>query len=248
MALSSAAAGFAKRVDEYVAGRPDYPTETIASLPQAETIIELGAGTGKFTQFLIGRAKRIVAVEPLPEMAARIPQGGTTGIEVLHAKAETVPLPDGVADLVCCATSFHWFDYPEATDEIHRLLKPGGHLALLWNRRDETVPWVAAFSKLIESYSKGARRYGSGHWRQILTNPKFEQAAEHRVPFSHPMPVSGIIDRAFSTSYIAQLPEAEAAELRAKLEDLIARHDALRTATEIAFPYVSLLYVLRRVG
>ncbi|HEY1722365.1 MAG TPA: methyltransferase domain-containing protein [Magnetospirillaceae bacterium] len=247
MALSTAAAGFAKRVDEYVAGRPDYPPEVLAALPSAETIVELGAGTGKFTRVLIGRAKRVVAVEPLPEMAARIPQGGDTGIEVINAKAEAVPLPDGTADLVCCATSYHWFDYPEAANEIHRLLKPGGHLALLWNRRDSNVPWVGEFSKLIEGYSKDSRRFGSDYWRQIFTNPNFERVGDYAFPFVHRMPVSGIVDRAFSTSYIAQLPEAEAADLRAKLAALIERHDTLRSATEVEFPYIALLYLLKRV-
>jgi SAM-dependent methyltransferase len=247
MPSSAPAAGFAKRVAEYVAGRPDYPPALLDALPRAATVVELGAGTGKFTQSLVGRARRIVAVEALPEMAARIGQGGGSGVEVLIAKAEQVPLPDACADLVCCATAFHWFDYPAAADEIHRLLKPGGHLALIWNRRDDRVPWVAAYSALVESYARDARSFGSGHWREIFKDNRFAKAGERSFPFTYPMPVTGIADRALSTSYIAQLPEGEQAALRARIDDLIAAHAELRDATEIAFPYVSLLYLLRRV-
>ncbi len=247
MPSSAPAAGFAKSVDAYVAGRPDYPAAVLDALPVADTIVELGAGTGKFTQALIGRAGRIVAVEPLPEMAARIPQGGKTGVEVAIAKAERVPLPAGAADLVCCATAYHWFDYPEAADEIHRLLKPGGHLALIWNRRDNQVQWVAEFSRMLESYSNEARRFGQDYWRQILRDDRFALTVETAFPFVHPMPVAGLVDRAFSTSYIALLPEDEKTRLRGRIADLVARHADLRDAAEIAFPYVSLLYVLRKV-
>jgi SAM-dependent methyltransferase len=247
MSSSAPAAGFAKSVDAYIAGRPDYPPALLDALPHAETIVELGAGTGKFTRALIGCAKRIVAVEPLPEMAAHIPQGGKTGVEVIVGKAEQVPLPGAVADLVCCATAYHWFDYPAAADEIHRLLKPGGHLALIWNRRDNDVQWVAEFSQTIESYSTDVRRFGSEYWRQIFKDSRFALTVETAFPFAYPMPVTGIVDRAFSTSYIALLPSEEKMRLRGKLADLVARHAELRDVAEIAFPYVSLLYVLRKI-
>jgi SAM-dependent methyltransferase len=245
---SSAAAGFAKRVNEYIAGRPDYPPAALDALPAARTIVEIGAGTGKFTRCLIGRAPRILAVEPLPEMAAHIPQGPGTGVEVVPARAESLPLPDGCADLVCCATAFHWFDYPDAADEIHRVLKPGGHLALLWNRRDNTVPWVAELSRLMESYSTEARGFGSDHWRRIFKDARFERVAERSFPFVHPMPPAGLVDRALSTSYIALLSEPEQNVLRDKIAALAGRYAELRDAAEINFPYVTLFYLLRKVA
>ena len=71
----------------------------------------------------------------LAELRAAVPEA-----EAVIGSAESMPLPDGSADVVTCAQAFHWFDHGPALAQIARVLRPGGRLALVWNTRDDTSP------------------------------------------------------------------------------------------------------------
>ena len=92
----------------------------------------------------------VVATEPLAQMARFIPDRAPEA-HVLLARAEQLPFADATFDLVVSGQAFHWFDHEAALPEIARVLRPGGTLALVWNIRDERIPWVRRLSAIIES-------------------------------------------------------------------------------------------------
>ncbi|HWA43841.1 MAG TPA: class I SAM-dependent methyltransferase [Hypericibacter adhaerens] len=255
--IATAAKGFANRAAEYETGRPEYPEALLGDLPLAgaRAVLDLGAGTGKFTRVLAahvaartgGTAPRLYAVEPVREMAARL-AALDLPVGLLDGTAEAIPLADGAVDLVCCAQSFHWFDYEPAAAEIHRVLAPGGHLALIWNLRDERVPWVAALTQLFDHHAGGTRRYATGAWRQVLEDPRFRLVRQSRHEFHHRMPRSGVYDRVLSTSFIAAMAPAEQAAVRAQVDRLMADHPEILASGRVEFPYVCELHLLQRVG
>ena len=254
MSLHPAAAqGFAQAAETYVRGRPGYPPavegwldEAIGLGPGAE-VLDLGAGTGKFTPRLVATGARVTAVEPVAEMraalAASLPQVATLG-----GSAEAIPLGDAAVDAVVCAQAFHWFATRAALAEIRRVLKPGGALGLIWNVRDERVDWVRALNRVFEPYEGDTPRFHSGAWRAPFPAPGFTPLVEARFPSGHAGPVEQVVlDRTLSVSFIAALPQAERERVAEAVRRLIRDTPALSGGGEVVFPYVTQAYSCQKV-
>lgn len=244
--ISSIAAEYTRRVNEYLAGRPEYPEEMLTDLPLTEIVIDLGAGTGKFTGLLAQTGRRVIAIEPIEKMAASIPVHRLPGVAVLIGNAEAIPIADRQVGLACCATAFHWFDYDKATRELLRVLDERGALALIWNVRDDRVPWVASLSKLLDRYAGDTPRYSTGKWRVIFDDIRFRHLTSKTYSFVQPMAVSGIVDRVTSTSFIAALSDHEQKIVRDNVAEIIDADPLLTGQSAIRFPYVTELHVFEK--
>ena len=104
--------------------------------------VDLAAGTGLFTRELLGRAARVVAVEPDPRMRAVLTRRSPE-VDAREGWGEAMPLPDASADAVFVSTAWHWLDPARAVPEIARVLRPGGRLGVIWTTRDRDHDWVA---------------------------------------------------------------------------------------------------------
>jgi SAM-dependent methyltransferase len=248
---ATAAAGFSHDAQIYSRGRPGFPPESLDWLTQdlrlgpGKLAIELGAGTGKFTKLLVRTGAEIVAVEPvsamLAELAAEQPH-----IRALRASAQSLPLGSASADAVVCAQSFHWFATAATLAEIHRVLKPGGMLGLVWNIRDKSVAWVNALSQIIDRHEGNAPRYDDGEWRAVFPAPGFDQFQERSVAHVHAGNAEQVIvERTASTSFVAALPDDERTRLLDQVRALIAATPELGGQTT-AMPYVTRMYWCQR--
>ena len=143
---------------DYDRYRPAPPPQAFDWLipPDATAVLDLAAGTGAVTRLLIGRAARVVAVEPDERMravlAARCPEA-----EALEGRGEDIPLPDASVDAVVIASAWHWLDPDRAVPEIARVLRPGGALGVIWVSRDSRVDWVAEFNGLMREAREADR-------------------------------------------------------------------------------------------
>jgi SAM-dependent methyltransferase len=179
----------------------------------------------------------VIAVEPVAEMREQL-IADLPGVRALAGTAQALPLADASVQAVVCAQAFHWFATGAALEEIHRVLRPGGRLGLVWNVRDETVDWVAAMTEILSPYETGTPRFRSGDWRLPFTGRLFTDLEETCFPHQHVGPARAVIvDRMLSVSFIAKLPAAERARVEARLLDLIATHPDLRDRETIAAPY-----------
>ena len=181
-----AAAGFGSSAEAYECGRPGYPSPALrwlgrrVGLGAGVTVVDLAAGTGKLSRPLAATGARVIAVEPLKEMRRAI----GAGIETVEGTAEAVPLSGGTADVVTVGQAFHWFDGDAALAEIHRMLRPNGSLALVWNARRMQDPIHEQIEELIKPHCERVPRHGTGAWREAFARTELFGPLEE-VQFEH---------------------------------------------------------------
>jgi SAM-dependent methyltransferase len=209
----AAATGFARSAAAYERGRPGYPDEAVDALVAAlpgRDVIDLAAGTGKLTRALVARGCDVVAVEPVAQMRAAI----APPARVLAGTAEATGLPPASADAVTVAQAFHWFDGPRALAEIHRVLRPGGVLALLWNRRRMQDEVHARIEAIIGPHRGRVPAHRSDSWRAAIAgSPHFGPVSEQSFVNEQVLDAAGLADRFGSISFIASMDEDERAAL-----------------------------------
>ncbi len=248
----SAARGFAADARRYQRGRPGYPAEAIewalreVGVGRGAAVVELGAGTGKLTSELVARGLQVIAVEPVAHMAAelsvRLPE-----IQVLRASADATSLPNGWAEAVLAAQSFHWFATREAVQEIRRVLRPRGWLVLLWNRRDQGHPVWQAVTELIEPLRGDEPTHEGDRWRSALSaGSGFGELTHHR--FTHRVAASreGLEDRVLSISYVACRPPEVQRRIRAELQSIWSSR--LSGLEEVRLPYHTDVFLARALA
>ena len=238
-----AARGFGAAADAYERGRPDYPAEAVASivdlldLRPGRVLLELGAGTGKLTRQLVPSGVRILALEPVASMravlAAVVPDA-----KPLDGTAESIPLPGQSVDAVVVAQAFHWFDTIRALSEIHRVLRPGGRVALTWNMRDESVPWVRRLGECIEGATGGEAPNSQHGWRERVDRCGLFEPLE-TTTFRHVqrLTVDGVLDRVVSISTVAAAAPSVRDGLVAEIRTLLATDPDTAGRTEFDLPY-----------
>jgi ubiquinone/menaquinone biosynthesis C-methylase UbiE len=240
---TAARQGFQAGADAYERGRPGYPAAAVEFLRQTfnisstTTVVDLAAGTGKFTRQLADLGCQIIAIEPVEGMRQKF-QALLPNIPILEGTAESIPLDVASVDIVTVAQAFHWFQGETALAEIHRVLKPGGYLGILWNVRDESADWVAQISKIITPYEGDAPRYRTGDWQTAFEQTDLFTPLETQTFFYvHQYDLDTAIDRVASISFIAALDAQTQQTVLQQVRELLEQHPQTCDRPIIEHPY-----------
>lgn len=242
MSVHRSALGFDTAAGVYDRVRPGYPPDAVAwfGIEPGQVVVDLAAGTGKLTVPLLETGARVIAVEPSEGMLEVLRERAPAA-DVLAGTAEAIPLPEASADLVLVAQAFHWFANEDALAEIHRVLRPGGTLGLVWNRRDLSDPAHAALERAIDPWKGDTPRHRAGAWRRVIdSSPLFQLVLSEELPNDQELPPGGLVERAESISFMAALPEDKRRDALAELGAFEAR-----TPPPIVLPHVTELFAFR---
>src|SRR5277367_5195637 len=155
---------FNGRVAEYERYRLRYPIAVIeiltarCSLRREDLVADVGAGTGMLSELFLENGNAVVAIEPNDEMRAVCEQLASAwpGLTVKKATAEATGLEGASVNFVAVGRAWHWFDRDAAVAEFSRVLKGGGWVVLVSNRRyKDGSAESAAFESILAEFGKG---------------------------------------------------------------------------------------------
>jgi ubiquinone/menaquinone biosynthesis C-methylase UbiE len=241
--------GFSAGAKAYERARPDYPEAAVKfvartfDLGPGKIVVDVAAGTGKWTRRLLDTGATVVAVEPLPAMRQVFEEAVPT-VPVFAGTAEATGLPDASADLVTVAQAFHWFDVPSALNEFKRILRPGGGLAIIWNVRKEGTGWRLRARHLLDEYRpKTYGHYSGKGWKKAFTpDSGFSRLHVWRYANHQTLDRSAIEDRYRSLSYVSALPPKRLEELMRRLGRILDDELARNHSNEFTIPYRGSVY------
>jgi arsenite methyltransferase len=136
------------------------------ALKAGDHVLDIGAGTGRLTEFaagIVGPTGRVIGIDPLEYRIAIARLRQTKALAFETGRAEDLSrFDDNAFDAVYLNSVLHWIeDKTLALKEIHRVLKPGGRLGL--NVQDPAKPHEsrALLRKAIQQAGLGSRRTDS---------------------------------------------------------------------------------------
>lgn len=251
---TAAKQGFEKGADAYVRGRPSYPLDAVKYITSlvgnSGVTVDLGAGTGKFTELLaLSTTANIIAVEPVEAMRKQIEviadKQNLANVKSVEGTAENIPLPDNNVDLVVAAQAFHWFATKQALAEIHRVLKPSGALALIWNSMDESVDWISQFTNIGGHLweHENAPRHQTGEWKKAFENQNmFGELQLSQFRYTQEADLETMKDRVCSRSVIAKSPKEVQDVLKKQVENLLKTHPSTKDLAIYPLAYDTRVY------
>jgi SAM-dependent methyltransferase len=202
---------FSNRVENYVKYRPHYPEEIISFLENSiglrknQRIVDIGSGTGIFSELFLKKGYSVTGIEPNEAMrkAAESKLAQYPGFDSRNRRAEQTGLRSGTVDLITVAQAFHWMEPEQTKREFLRILRPGGHIMLAWNIRLQHTSFLKGYESLKQKFGKDYHLI-----KEKVDEPLLEKFFAPKIMLSRSFPNIQLLDfeslkgQLLSSSYI----------------------------------------------
>jgi SAM-dependent methyltransferase len=197
--------------------RPEYAPEAVAwvaercGLGAGSSVVDLAAGTGRLSGRFVELGIDVIAVEPAANMRAVLEERFPT-VRAIVASAESMPLDDAAVDAVVVGNAFHHFERDAAMAEIHRVVRPGGALAVFWawpaEEEQLRIPGMRPIYEAIEeTWAESAIMAAHRSWAEPpATMDGFDAFERREFPTTHLLPAARLVDLYATFSDIVSLP------------------------------------------
>ncbi|MGD9662300.1 MAG: class I SAM-dependent methyltransferase [Porticoccaceae bacterium] len=177
---NGAAFDWGRTSESYARYRDVYPEafyrkmQALGLATPGQQVLDLGTGTGVLPRNLAGCGARFVGVDaaaPQIEQARRLSAEAGLDIEYRVCAAEDIDFEDDRFDAVTACQCFHYFDTQRLMPKLHRALKDGGLLGILF------MAWLPGESDIARRSEALVLRYspqwtGGGWQRTLLQAPQ----------------------------------------------------------------------------
>lgn len=187
---------FSKQASEYVKYRPRYPETLfeylVTTTSEHELAWDCGTGNGQVALSLTEYFQQIYATDASEKQITHALQHDRVHYYV--APAEHTEIPASSIDLITVAQALHWFNLEQFYQEVRRVLKPSGVIAV-WCYGNFAVPEATEqLNQVLQEYYQAVEPFWSGQIQLIqqqyktiafpfveLTPPPFSMTTEWTV-------------------------------------------------------------------
>jgi SAM-dependent methyltransferase len=232
--MSNSIERFSNRVENYVKYRPDYPREIIGlikrecGLSPSTAVADVGCGTGISTRMFLENGNRVYGVEPNSAMRAAAIKylSGFPQFVPVDGTAEATTLPQGAVDMVVAAQAFHWFAPQKTREEFLRILRPGGHIVLIWNERSvDADAFHRGYEALLVKYASDYGNVRHDNITRFELDSFFPKGYKEAVfENSQEFDFDGLKGRMLSASYMPSEDDERFGDVTSELRILFANH------------------------
>jgi SAM-dependent methyltransferase len=211
--------------------RPEYAPEAVAWVAErcgigpGSRVVDLAAGTGRLSARFMQLGVDVIAVEPAANMRAVL-EDRFPAIRAIVAAAESMPLDDASVDAVVVGNAFHHFERDAAMAEIHRVLRPGGALAVFWawpaEKEQLKIPGMRSiYEALEETRAESAIMAAHLSWAEPPASVDgFDRSERREFPATHVLPAARLADLYATFSDVVSMPAPTRAWLLDRIKQL----------------------------